>query len=271
MIGNSFEMIIAITIKNLKIKLRNYQTYLYSLGLPILFTILFYFMFGTQDLGGGWVIFDTAIAGMLIYAASFGTINAASAFAYEKQKGTLIRLDTTPVGRGKIFIGTLLSEAVFLAIQLIIMFIIGYAAMGLRWHDYNIGLLFIGFLIVFVFGLSTLGIGIIISAYAKSEDAATGIALMYVLPIIFLSGALTPFESNIVYFFPPYWAFAIYKQVVVLGQNFWTTNVITNEPYTWPPVNYLNIPIWGGFLIIVAVLVFTLVIGIKLFQRKTLT
>ena len=271
MIKTSLEMITAVAVKNLRIKLRNYQTYLYALGFPIMFTVLFYFMFGSQEMAPGWVIFDAAIAGMLIYAASFGTINAASAFAYEKHQGTLIRLDTTPVGRDKIFIGTLLSEAVFLVMQLIVMFIIGYAIMGLRWHEYNIGLLFVGFLIVFIFGLSTLGIGIIISAYAKTPDSATGLAIVYAIMIVFLSGALTPFESNIVYFFPPFWAFAIYKQVVILGQDFWTANVMTNDPYTWPPTNFLNIPIWAGFLIIVGVMLITLVIGIKLFQRKTLT
>ena len=229
-------------------------------------------MFGSQSIAGmpGWTVFDFAIAGMLIYAASFGTINAASAFSYEKHQGTLLRLDTTPIGRDKIFLGTLISEAVILIIQLLIMFILGYAVMGLRWYDYNVGLLFIGFLIMFIFGLSTLGLGIIISAYAKTEDAAVGIAMMYALPTTFMSGAMVPFESNIVYIFPPFYAFQIYKQVVILGENFWTTNLMYNDPYQ-TGLGYTNIPLWGAFLIIVAFLAATLILGIILFQRKTLT
>ena len=258
--------------KNLKIKLRNWHTYLYTLGFPIIFTLLFYFMFGGQDVDGmpGWTVFDFAIAGMFVYAASFGTINAASAFSYEKHQGTLIRLDTTPVGRGKIFIGTLVSEAVILVIQLIIMFVLGYVVLQLRWYNTNVGLLFIGFLVMFVFGLSTLGLGIIISAYAKTQDAAVGIAMMYALPITFLSGAMVPFESVIVYAFPPFYAFQIYKQVVLMGENFWTTQLMYNDPFN-TGLGYTNIPLWGAFLIIVAFLVVTLVVGIKLFQRKTLT
>ena len=264
----ALEQIIAIAIKNLKIKLRNWHTYLYTIGFPIVFTVLFFFMFGSQDIEtmSGWVVFDFAIAGMLVYAASFGTINAASAFSYEKHQGTLIRLDTTPIGRDKIFIGTLVSEAVILIIQLIIMFIIGYVVMQLRWHDYNIGLLLIGFIIMFIFGLSTLGLGIIISAYAKSEDTAVGIAMMYALPTTFLSGAMIPFESAIVYAFPPYYAFQIYTQVVINGENFWTTNLMSNTG-----TGYTSLPLWGAFLIIVAFLAVTLIIGIILFQRKTLT
>ncbi|NVM30375.1 MAG: ABC transporter permease [Candidatus Helarchaeota archaeon] len=268
---SGFEQIVAIAIKNLKIKLRNWHTYLYTLGFPIIFTILFFFMFGSQDIVGmpGWVVFDFAIAGMLVYAASFGTINAASAFSYEKHQGTLIRLDTTPVGRDNIFIGTLVSEAFLLIIQLIIMFILGYAVMGLKWHNNNMGLLLIGFLIMFIFGLSTLGLGIIISAYAKTEDAAVGIAMMYALPITFLSGAMVPFDSPIVYAFPPFYAFQIYKQVVLLGENFWTTNLMFNDPYN-TGLGYTSIPLWGAFLIIIAFLAVTILIGILLFQRKTL-
>jgi ABC-2 type transport system permease protein len=268
---SAFDQILAIAIKNLKIKLRNWHTYLYTLGFPIIFTVLFYFIFGNQAMDGmpGWTIFDFAIAGMFIYAASFGTINAASAFSYEKHQRTLIRLDTMPVGRGKIFIGTLLSETVTLSIQLVIMFLLGYVVLQLRWYNTNIGLLVVGFAIMLLFGLSTVGLGIIISAYAKTEDSAVGIAMMYALPITFLSGAMVPFESIIVYAFPPFYAYQIYKQVVILGQNFWTTNLMYNDPYN-KGLGFTNIPLWGAFLIIVAFLVITIFIGIKLFQRKTL-
>ncbi|MHA1278429.1 MAG: ABC transporter permease [Candidatus Helarchaeota archaeon] len=267
MIGNSLEKIIAITIKNLKIKLRNYQTYLYSLGFPIIFTFLFYFIFGAQESIDGFVVFDFAISGMLIYAASFGTINAATSLTHEKHRGTLLRLDTTPVGRSKIFIGTLLSEMFFLIIQLILMFLLGYAALGLRWHNNNIGLLFIGFIIIFFFGLSTLGLGIIISSFAKTEDSAVGISMMYALPSVFLSGAMIPFESPIIYCFPPFYANMLYQQIVVLGDNFWTD---TLRLYDMTP-DPNGIPLWSAFLILLTFLIITLVIGIKLFQRKTIS
>ena len=267
--ASNSEKIFAILMKNLKIRLRNYQTYIYSFGFPLVFTLLFYFMFGTEEIGGGWVIFDFAIAGMLIYTASFGTINAAMAFTEEKQKGTLTRLDTMPIGRAKIFIATLMSEGIFLVLQLAVMMAIGYGIMGLHWHNDDLGLLLIGFLIMLVFGLSTVGLGIIISAYAKTAESALGIAMMYVLPVIFLSGAMTPFASNVQYFMPPYWAYAVYRQVVILGDDFWTGFV---QKSSTNPLNaeYLTIPLWGGAFIILAILFSTIIIGIYLFQRKTL-
>jgi len=224
-------------------------------------------MFGMEDAYGGYKVFDYAIAGMFIYAASFGTINAATSLTREKETGTLLRLDTTPVGRSKIFIGTLLSEAFFLFIQLIIMFLLGYVALGLRWYNNNFSLLIIGFLIMLFFGLSTLGIGIIISAFAKTSDSALGLAMMYAMPTVFLSGALIPFNNPIIYCFPPFYAYMLYQQIVLLGDNFWTA---TLRFYDMSP-DPNGIPLWSAFLILLSFLIVTLVLGIKFFQRKTLT
>ncbi len=268
----SIQIVAAVAKKNLVIKMRTPQTYIFSFGFPIMFTLMFYFTFGQTATAPGWTVFDTAISGMLIYAASFGTSSAATTFAEEKQKGTLLRLDTTPVGRARIFMGSMLSEGIFMVIQLGIMLVLAYGVLGLRWHDFDvpdIGRLLAGFAIMLVFGLSTIGIGIIISAYAKTVDAAVGLSMMYIMPIIFLSGAMTPFASEMQYFLPPFWANALYRQVVVLGHDFWTgyVQVTSTNPFV---EEYLPVPLWGAFLFIVAILVGTLVIGIKLFQRKTL-
>ncbi len=265
-----FQMMVKVAVKNLRIKMRTPQTYIFSFGFPVMFTLMFYFTFGQMETAPGWTVFDTGISGMLIYAASFGTSSAATTFAEEKQKGTLLRLDTTPVGRARIFLGSLLSEAVFMVIQLGIMLVLAYGVLGLQWHDYNVGRLVAGFAIMLVFALSTIGIGIIISAYAKTVDAAVGLAMMYIMPIIFLSGSMNPFASEVQYFMPPFWANALYRQVVVLGHDFWTgfVQVTSANPFV---EEYLPVPLWGALVIIVAILVGTLAIGIKLFQRRTLS
>lgn len=254
--------------KNLLIKFRNYQTYIYSFGFPIIFTLLFYFIFGMQEIDYGMKVYDIGFAGMLIYAASFGTINAATSLTEEKQNGTLIRLDTTPMTRSKIFMATITSEAIFMIIQLIVMFIMGYGFMNLQWHDMDILRLMVGFIIIFIFGLSTLGVGVVISAYSKTADSSVGLSLLYVMPIVFLSGAMIPFESPIQYVLTPFWAYALFRQYVVLGHD-WTNNIQVSSANPFIE-EYLPIPLWGGLLIILLILFITLVVGILLFQRKTM-
>lgn len=266
----SLQIIKMIAEKNLKLKLRNYQTYIYSFGFPLLFTIIFYFVFKPMivSVDGNLSVFDLATSGMLIYTASFGTINAANSLTFEKEKQTLKRLDTTPVGRANIFLGTLLSESFFLIIQLITMFFISYGILGANWYERNLSLLVLGFLIIFLFGLSTLGIGIIISAIAKSANAAVGFSMMYVMPILFMSGAMIPFESPIVYICPPFWANQLYQQVVILGDNLLSGSIRLNSQNILE-AEYSTIPLWGSVIVILLILVSTIYLGIKLFQRKT--
>jgi ABC-type transport system involved in multi-copper enzyme maturation permease subunit len=263
-----FQQVNAIAVKNLKIKFRSYQTYLYAFGFPILFTFIFLFVFKTIEVPGGYNVFDLAFSSVLIYAASFGTINAAVSLTGEKQRGTLMRLDTTSIGRTKIFMGTLLSESVFLAIQLLLMVFLGYGLLGVRFHQQNLLLLLIGLIIIFIFGISTLGIGIVISAYAKTADAATGISMCYVMPVLFLSGIFIPFDSPIVYFFPPFWVNQIFQQVVMLGDNLLT------DSFRYHSLNLISaeftvIPLLGAIAIIIIVTLVSLYGGILLFQRKT--
>ena len=268
----STDLIIIRTIveKNLKLKFRNNQTYLYSFGFPLLFTIIFYFIFKpmTVELDNNLTVFDFAISGMLIYTASFGTINAATSLTIEKERLTLMRLDTTPVGRAKIFLGTLLSESVFLVFQLILMFIISYGLLGAKWYQNDPLLLVLGFIFVYLFGLSTLGVGIIISAKAKSANAAVGFSMMYVMPILFLSGSIIPFESPIVYFCPPFWANQLFQQVVILGDNFLVDSLRLNAQNIIK-ASTSSFPLWGSLIIIVLILVGTIILGIRLFQRNT--
>jgi ABC-type transport system involved in multi-copper enzyme maturation permease subunit len=130
------EKITAIAVKNLKIKFRSSQTYLYSFGFPILFTFVFYFVFKSISIPGGFNVFDLAFSSVLIYAASFGTINAAVSLTREKDRGTLMRLDTMSIGRARIFLGTLTSESVFLVIQLLLIALLGY---GISFWVIHIG------------------------------------------------------------------------------------------------------------------------------------
>ena len=267
---NNIKLISIIANKNMKLKLRNNQTYLYSIGFPLVFTLLFYIIFNSNSVPGvSYSVFDFSISGLLIYTASFGTINAATSLTLEKERRTLVRLDTTPVTRNTIFLATLLSESLFLIFQLSLMFIICYGFLNASWFNNDPILLFVGFIMIYFFGLSTLGIGIIISAYAKSADSAVGISIMYVLPILFISGAMIPYESPIVYFCPPFWANQLYKQVVILGDDFWTGLFRLNSINMFE-AELSSIPLWSSFIIFFLILTGTILLGITLFQKKTL-
>ena len=256
---------IVIAIKNIKEKFRSWQAIFFGMGFPIMFTIMFYFMFHEINPETGIDVYSYSIPGMITYAATMGTTSAAIVFTKDKSTGILERLDTMPSGRKNIFLGTLISESFFLSTQILVMFILGYGIL----NQYFIGYfeLLIGFLVSLLFGILSVGIGIIIASFSKNEEVANGIALTFIMPIIFASGAMVPFESTIVYFMPPYWAKQIYLQFTVLGDG------LTSNLYSSSMIGYTatetSIPIWGGILILIAMTLLFIFMGIKLFQKKT--
>ena len=256
---------ILIAIKNLKDKIRHWQYIFFSLGFPILFTIMFYFIFSQEADPSGLTYFDYGFPGMIMYAIGVGTMNAAIYFAGEKSSGMLTRLDTMPTGRKNIFLGALISESLFLMIQIIIMFLIGYSVLGLYFNGFLE--LFFGFLVAMLFGISAVGLGIIIASISKNAQIANAFSLVVFMVLIFLSGSLMPFENPIVYFTPPYWAKQIYLQLTVLGNNL--NDNLYSSTLIGSSAEVIPIPIWGGLLIVLAYTVAFILLGIIVFQKKT--
>jgi ABC-type transport system involved in multi-copper enzyme maturation permease subunit len=251
---------IQIAIKNVKEKIRHWQYLVFSLGFPIMYTLIFYFFLGREA-------FSYGFPGMIIYTTAVATTSSAISFSGDKTSGMLERLDTMPTGRKNMFLGALLSETIIVSLQIIIMFILGYIVLQVSY----IGIfeLLIGFFVAVLFGISSVGIGIIISGIAKTPDIANAIALFYYIPILFLSGSLMPFESPIVYFTPPFWAKQIYLQITIFGHglfdNLYSSSLLPPEgtAYMTP------MPLWGGLLITIAFAIVFIVVGIITFQKKT--
>ncbi|MFX1314252.1 MAG: ABC transporter permease [Promethearchaeota archaeon] len=256
---------IQISIKNLKDKLRHWQFLFFSLLLPIMFTFMFYFMLGNEEDTTGRTDFDYGFPGMIIYAVGIGTMNAAIMFAQDKKSGMLNRLDTMPTGRKNMFLGALISESLFLMLQILIMFIIGYAILGL--YFVNPLTLFTGFLITVLFGISSVGMGLMIASVSKTVEIANAFSLVVYMVIIFLSGSLMPFESPIVYFLPPYWAKQLFLQLTVMGDGF--NDNLYSSSLIGQGAEAIPITLWGGLLIVCAFTIAFILLGVLLFQKKT--
>jgi ABC-2 type transport system permease protein len=250
----------------LKRKLRNWQNIFYSIGFPLLFIFIFYFIYGMYPIPHTpYTIYDFGYPGMIVYATGGLIFGSSIFFANDKKTGMLDRMDTLPMERKNLFLGYLIADSLYGSIQICILFVIGYGFMDVYFA--NPISLFIGFNIALLFGLQSIGLGIIIASIAKSGESANGLSMMYYMPVIFASGSLIPFESPIVYFMPPYWAKQIYLQLTVMNHSLvdpmYSSSLIGSTATT------IGIPLWGGLLFFIGSTVILLVLGIVLFQKKT--
>ncbi len=118
---------------------------------------------------------------MMIIAAMLTSLT----IAREWERGTMEQLAATPVGRAEVVLGKLLPYAVIGLIDVVVVSVVGVALFHVPFRGSVV--LLMGASLAFLVG--ALGLGIIISAVAKSQLLATQMAMITTfLPAFLLSG-----------------------------------------------------------------------------------
>ena len=114
----------------------------------------------------------------------------ACTIARERESGTLYQLLVTSLRRREIVIGKILP---YLAVSSVLVIMITLVA-GLHFkvRFYQPAALA---LICFLFLLCSLGLGLLISAFSRTQTQAIQFSVFFLLPVFVLSGAFAPFEQ----------------------------------------------------------------------------
>ena len=114
----------------------------------------------------------------------------ACTIARERESGTLYQLMVTSLKRGEIVIGKILP---YLGVSIVIIAVIAFVA-GFQFHVpfYQPPALM---LICLLFLLCSLGLGLLISAFSKTQTQAIQFSVFFLLPVFVLSGAFAPLEQ----------------------------------------------------------------------------
>jgi ABC-2 type transport system permease protein len=131
--------------------------------------------------------------GLLGWAlAAGGTAGAAIMFVNWRKKQLLRRLRLAPVGTGTVLAARLLvSIGIGLAQMVIFVGVALIPYFGLKLTGYW----WMAVPLVIAGTFAFLSIGLVIGAFAKTEDAAQGIVQLIVLPMAFLSGSFFPLDA----------------------------------------------------------------------------
>jgi ABC-2 type transport system permease protein len=129
------------------------------------------------------------VIGMILYAIT--SILTATAVVKERERGTIEQLIVTPIRPWELMVGKILPYVI-----LALMDTLEVLAIGAWWFDVPIrGDLSLIFLLSSLFLLSGLGIGLLASTIANTQQEAMLTVWMTLLPGIFLSGFFFPLEA----------------------------------------------------------------------------
>jgi ABC transporter DrrB family efflux protein len=160
---------------------------------PVMFVLLFAYVFGGAIDTPGFDYIDFLIPGIIVQNIAFGGFVTALGLAEDMTKGLIDRFRSLPMARAAVLAGRtqadVVTNAVSIAVLLVTGLVIGFTfeASALEVLG-GIGLLLLwGFAFSWVFAL----IGLLVS----SPEAANGIGFTLIFPITFISSAFVPVES----------------------------------------------------------------------------
>jgi ABC-2 type transport system permease protein len=114
----------------------------------------------------------------------------ACTIARERESGTLYQLMVTALRRREIVMGKMLPYLVVSALLIVIIMLVSSWHFQVAFHDLPALTL-----ICLLFLLCSLGLGLLISAFSRTQTQAIQFSVFFLLPVFVLSGAFAPLEQ----------------------------------------------------------------------------
>lgn len=160
---------------------------------PIMFMLLFRYVFGGAINTGGTSYVNFLVAGILIQTAAFGANTTALSIATDLQRGIVDRLKSLPILSSAVMTGHVVADLVRNLISSTVMiavaFLIGFRPVA----SFTDWLLIVGLLLLFTLAFSW--VSAILGLMAKSVEAVQWFGFILVFPLTFASAAFVPTES----------------------------------------------------------------------------
>ncbi len=164
---------------------------LLSLALqPIMFLLLFRYVFGGAIDTGGTSYVNYLVAGILIQMAAFGATTTSINVAADLKRGIIDRFKSLPMASSPVLVGHVVADLVRNIISSVIMILVGLLV-GFR-PTANIKEWFFALGILLLFTLAVSFVSAILGLLAKSVEAVQWMTFMFVFPLTFASSAFVP-------------------------------------------------------------------------------
>ncbi|HKA03477.1 MAG TPA: ABC transporter permease [Acidimicrobiales bacterium] len=160
---------------------------------PLMFVLLFAYVFGGAISVTGGSYREYIIGGILVQSVAFGMMGPATSIATDLTEGVIDRFRSLPTRRAAYLIGHYLAELAGMMLGVVILLGAGLIV-GWRVHE---DLLHVtgAALLLLLFASAMIWIGTWIGLMVRTPDAVMGVAFVLVFPLTFLSTAFVPMES----------------------------------------------------------------------------
>ena len=185
------------TMRNLRRYIRLPQLLFFSSVQPIMFLLLFNYVFGgalgssTVVPGGKYI--DYLLPGIVIQMVMFGGVNTGIGLAEDMGKGIVDRFRSLPMSRLAVVAGRTISDAVRNVVVIVIMVAVGYL-IGFRFHSgFLSALLMVLFAVLFGFALSWAFA--LVGMSVRDSETAQLASFVFIFPLVFASAVFVSLKT----------------------------------------------------------------------------
>ncbi len=158
--------------------------------MPIVFLVLFLFVFGGAVSGSTHAYLELLLPGLVAQMAVFATMGLGTALCEDIHKGVFDRFRSLPIARSAPLVGAVLGDTARFCVVMVVLTGFG-SLLGFRFHTGVLPVL-AAFALAYVFYLAVCWISVLIGLVAPSPETVQGIAFIFIMPLVFGSSILMP-------------------------------------------------------------------------------
>jgi ABC-2 type transport system permease protein/oleandomycin transport system permease protein len=182
-----------LTWRNLMGYLRIPEALFFSSVQPVMFVLLFRYVFGGAIQVTGQAYVDFLMPGIFVQTVAFGAVSTSIGLAEDLQKGIIERFRALPIARSAVLAGRTSADLIRNVIVVAIITGVGYAV-GFRVTTTVLGYLAgVGILLLFAYALSW-GFAVI-GLSAPNSETAQVMSFPILFPLTFASSAFVPVQK----------------------------------------------------------------------------
>ncbi|MER5374166.1 ABC transporter permease [Streptomyces sp. NPDC002553] len=242
---------------------------IFGLIQPIMFVVLFTYVFGgSMQIGGSTSATDYKnflMAGIFAQTVTFATAGAGAGIADDMHKGLIDRFRSLPMARGAVLTGRTLADLVQTALTLLVLAVV---ALLVGWRpgsdgSTNAGRVLAAFGLLLLLGYAFTWIGALIGLTVRTPEAATSGGLIWLFPVTFISNAfvdtsnMTPWLRHIAEWNP--------FSATVQACRVLFANPGQSPSDAWP----MQHPVWASLIYSVLIVVVFRTLAVRKYRSAT--
>jgi ABC-2 type transport system permease protein len=160
---------------------------------PVMFVLLFAYVFGGSISVAGSSYREFLLPGIMAQTMVFSSAVVAIGLNNDLAKGIVDRFKSLPMSRKSVLIGRSISSLIHSSIGIVVMALTGLL-IGWRIRDGFLDAV-LGFVLLVLFGFSTIWLGIWVGSLMRSVEAVQGFMFTVMFPLTFVANTFAPTQS----------------------------------------------------------------------------